>query len=65
MNPMDYWYDHNEQVRVYLDQMFSQRIDHGILPKELAKDMRDLYQNGNVIEKSLVLTVLSAAHLYF
>lgn len=65
MNPMDYWYDHNEQVRVYLDQMFSQRIDHEVLPKELAKDMRDLYQNGNVIEKSLVLTVLSAAYLYF
>ena len=65
MNPMDFWYSHDEQVRIYLDSMFKQRIDSAVLTKELADDMRDLYLNGSFIEKSLVLTVLSAVHLYF
>lgn len=65
MNPMDFWYNHDEQVRIYLDSMFKQRIDSAVLTQELADDMRNLYQTGSFIEKSLVLTVLSAVHLYF
>ena len=65
MNPMDYWYYHNEQIRRYLDHMYHERIGSPLLPHELADDMRDLYENGNVTEKCLVLTVLSAVRLYF
>ncbi len=65
MNPMDYWYTQEEPVRRYLEHMYEQRIHSDVLPQELADDMRNLYQTGSFIEKSLVLTVLSAVYLYF
>lgn len=65
MNPMDYWYGRDEKVRTYLNGMFEKRIESAVLPRELADDMRRLYEEGNFIEKSLVLTVLSAAYQYF
>jgi asparagine synthase (glutamine-hydrolysing) len=65
MNPMDYWYNKDEQIQAHLQEMYEARIGNKVLPQELADDMRMLYQTGNFIEKCLVLTVLSAAHLYF
>lgn len=65
MNPMDYWYNNDEQIRIYLNEMYEARIGNDVLPKELAEDMKLLYQTGNFIDKSLVLTVLGAVHLYF
>lgn len=65
MNPMDYWYGREEKVRTYLDSMYEERIESAVLPGEIADDMRRLYKEGNFMEKSLVLTVLSAVHLYF
>lgn len=65
MNPMDYWYGRDEKVRTYLDGMYEERIGSAVLSKELAEDMRRLYREGAFTEKSLVLTVLSAVHLYF
>ncbi len=65
MNPMDYWYERDEKVRTYLDGMYEKRIGSAVLPRELADDMRRLYEEGNFVEKSLVLTVLSAVYLYF
>ena len=65
MNPMDYWYGRDEKVRAYLDGMYEERIGSAVLSKELAEDMRRLYREGAFTEKSLVLTVLSAVHLYF
>lgn len=65
MNPMDYWYNNKEQVRKFLDGMFEERIRTNVMDEDLMKDMDYLYRNGNVLEKSLVLTVLSAVHLYF
>lgn len=65
MNPMDYWYNNDKQIRIYLNEMYEARIGNDVLPGELADDMKSLYQTGNFIDKSLVLTVLSAVHLYF
>lgn len=65
MNPMDYWYGRDEKVREYLDGMYEKRITCSVLPQGLVEDMRSLYEGGTFLEKSLVLTVLSAAHLYF
>ena len=65
MNPMDYWYGRDEKVRAYLDGMYEERIKSAVLPQGLADDMRNLYRGDSFIDKSLVLTVLSAVHLYF
>lgn len=65
MNPMDYWYNNNEQIRTYLNEMYKTRIGSKVLPQELSSDMKMLFETGNFIDKSLVLTVLSAVHLYF
>lgn len=65
MNPMDYWYNNDKQIRIYLNEMYEARIGNDVLPGELADDMKSLYETGNFIDKSLVLTVLSAVHLYF
>ncbi|MCD7726145.1 MAG: hypothetical protein LUI12_11465 [Clostridiales bacterium] len=65
MNPMDYWYHNNTSIRNYLDKMYEDRIGSRVFGQELAADMKKLYETGNFIDKSLVLTVLSAVHLYF
>ena len=65
MNPMDYWYNNNEQIRTYLNEMYEDRIGSKVLPQDLAGDMKMLFETGNFIDKSLVLTVLSAVHLFF
>ena len=65
MNPMDYWYNNSEQIRTYLNEMYENRIGSKVLPLDMADDMRMLFETGNFIDKSLVLTVLSAVHLYF
>jgi asparagine synthase (glutamine-hydrolysing) len=65
MNPMDYWYNKDEKLKAYLQDMYEARIGDAVLPKELADDMKILYETGNFLEKCLVLTVLSAVHNYF
>jgi asparagine synthase (glutamine-hydrolysing) len=65
MNPMDYWYNNDEKLRAYLQEMYEARIGNAVLPRELAEDMKMLYRTGNFTDKSLVLTVLSAVNNYF
>jgi asparagine synthase (glutamine-hydrolysing) len=65
MNPMDYWYEKNPEIRLYLDEMFQARIECTVFDEGLREDMKTMYHDGNFTEKCLVLTVLSATHLYF
>jgi asparagine synthase (glutamine-hydrolysing) len=65
MNPMDYWYNNDEKLRSYLQEMYETRIGNAVLPRELAEDMKMLYRTGNFTDKGLVLTVLSAVNNYF
>lgn len=65
MNPMDYWFSNNEQIRIFLDAMYEERIQNEVAGEKLTDNMRNLYRNGNVLEKCLVLTVLSAIKLFF
>jgi hypothetical protein len=65
MNPMDYWYNNDEKLRSYLQEMYEARIGNAVLPRELAEDMKMLYRTGNFTDKGLVLTVLSAVNNYF
>jgi len=65
MNPMDYWYQNDADVRKFVETMFEERIGSTVLPQELRLDMKRLFAEGNFLEKGQVLTVLSALHLWF
>lgn len=59
MNPFDYWYDSNQDLKVILDGYYDKHIKLlGEFPK-LQEDCKELYENYGVIEKTQVLTLLS------
>jgi len=67
MNPIEYWVSRSKKLRSFLDNYESdgyKYIPSGVSDK-LVSDMKWLYQNGNIYEKSMVLTVLSSARSYF
>lgn len=67
MNPFDFWFEHNPSLRAYFDKYENEGYKY--LPSEVSEhlinDMKELYKTGNVNEKAMVLTVLSAAKLFF
>jgi len=67
MNPLDYWIAHNDPLREYMDAY--EREGYRSMPSEasaqLIEDMKQLYSTGNANEKTMVLTVLASAKLYF
>lgn len=65
MNPLDYWYNNNEDLNKFLDNYFKDNINLLDKYKELKNDCVYLYKEGNTIEKIQVLTLLSAMRLYF
>lgn len=65
MNPFFYWYKTKREYREFYEQYFIDNIEHHVFDDELKKDMIYLFENGTPTEKSQVLTVLSAAKLYF
>ena len=67
MNPLDYWIHTNQPLMDYMDSYEKQDIPicRKEVSEELKKDMHDLYENGNANEKTMVLTALSSAKLFF
>ena len=67
MNPIDYWLSISAEMKAYLDEYEKQGIEKwkGFFSQELAHDLDWLYTTGNAWEKSMVLTVLASAKLYF
>lgn len=67
MNPLDYWIEHNSKARQFLEQY--ERNGYDSIPQgtseQLIADMKELFKTGTVYEKTMVLTVLAAAKLYF
>lgn len=62
MNPFDYWYNENEDLKHYFDQYFQEHIAR--LPSDKLKtDCQFLYEQGVVTEKAQVLTLLSTLRL--
>lgn len=59
MNPLDYWYNNNDDLKNYFDLLYKELIEE-INLLELKNDCQSLYINGNTKEKNLVLTLLIA-----
>ena len=67
MNPIDYWLSNNAKMKAYLDDYQKKGIEQWkyLFSQELVHDLNRLYSTGNAWEKSMVLTVLASAKLYF
>lgn len=65
MNPLDYWYNNNNELKQYMDGYFYNHIDSNELYSQLKLSCKHLYENGNTCEKTQVLTLLAAINLLF
>ena len=67
MNPIDYWIAHDDKIHNYLNRTKETLLaeEAGLFSPALKEDLSNLYDSGNASEKAMVLTVLSAAGLYF
>lgn len=65
MNPFDYWYSTNKEVREYFEQYYVENIQLECIGEQLKKDIDKLFKNGRVSEKAQALTVLGMAKNYF
>jgi len=64
MNPLDYWYNTNDELREFFLDTFNKNIsllENG----NLRKDCEKMFAEGNTIEKTQVLTLLEAWRYYF
>ncbi len=60
MNPLQYWYRTNEQLRAFMDSYFKDNIEKLNDYPELKKDCSDLFYSSKGSEKVQVLSLLSA-----
>jgi asparagine synthase (glutamine-hydrolysing) len=65
MNPFEYWYATNYQLVQYMQDTFQQLIDQLDDNSELQQDVKTLFEQGTLTEKTQVLTLLEAVKLYF
>ncbi len=65
MNPLEYWWDKNEQLRNSLDSYFKENIDRLNFDPELKKDVNSLYSSPIFLEKTLALTAVGIMKNYF
>lgn len=65
MNPLDYWYNTNKDLKEFMDNYYENNIYRLNFDDELKKDCEYLYFNGTNIEKNQVLTLLAALKIYF
>lgn len=63
MNPMQYWYKNDNKVRKFIHEYYEENIKR-LSNSMIFKDIEDLFYNGNMIDKLLVLTVLASYKKY-
>ncbi len=63
MNPFEYWFKTNNKLREYIYNTYKENIGL-IMNKELRDDVEYLFNNGNFIEKSMVLTLLKSVRIF-
>lgn len=64
MNPMDYWYSHNPEMREFMEEYYQRHIGSlNGFPVTRRAAVR-MWKQGRCGDKQLVLTVLAAHHLY-
>lgn len=64
MNPLDYWYNENAELREFIKSYWTENKHH-VPDYFLMKDMEDLFSNGVVYDKLQILSALSAIKLIY
>lgn len=64
MNPLDYWYSTNKNIRLFQEKYFKENINL-LGDIKLKENCKRLFIEGNAIEKNQVLSLLSAVKLFF
>lgn len=64
MNPFDYWYNTNQELKIYMDDYFNDYL-FKINNNDLYQDVSEMYEQGSTMEKTQVLTLLSIVKNYF
>lgn len=63
--PFDYWYATDSDSRAYMEEYFQKNLSLDVIDDELRKDLQYIYENGQSRPKSMAITVLAAAKLFF
>lgn len=63
MNPMDYWYEKLPEIKEFVDGYYDENISL-VQDTEIQKYLQILFEDGNMTEKELVMTVLSVYKQY-
>lgn len=64
MNPMDYWYENNSEMRSFIEKYYSEHIDELKSNQTVVETAKTIFARGRTMDKLLVLTVLAANHIY-
>ena len=59
MNPLDYWYRQDKEIQTYFKRYYNENIEKMPVVGSLKRDTAELFHEGNVIEKTMALTVLA------
>lgn len=65
MNPYEYWYRNNKDLRRFIDSYYNENINRLDEYSELRELNEKMYLSGKVIDKMLVMTVLGTIKRYF
>ena len=65
MNPLDYWYNTNADLKEFINNYYSSNIDRLNFDYDLKKDCMFLFSEGSNLEKNQVLTLLAVLKIYF
>lgn len=63
--PFDYWYQTDAKSRQYMDDYFAKNLKNPVLDEQLRQDLQYVYQNSQARPKSMAITVVGAAKLFF
>ena len=63
--PFDWWFASDPKVRKYMRHYLKENIKNPVIDRELREDLIYMYKKGLAREKSMALTVVAAAKLFF
>ncbi len=64
MNPFDYWYEHNQEMRDFINNCYQDHIQYLSEYPTTYNQMKKIFDQGRTMDKLLVLTVLMTYHVY-
>ena len=64
MNPFEYWYNCNSNLRNFMYSYYKNHIDLLMDNSFLKKDVEYLFNKGGFLEKTQVLTLLAAMKMH-